>query len=155
MGTDNNIPLKGINNVFHSSLFEGISPVLIEFTVNLLNEHKSLFLFGTNGNKDLNEYSKELYEISKKEFSIINFEELIVKIRNHVSETVWSLIVEKYNLINEFIKLKEMFLIGRGELFATFLDSTKDLLNKPIEINFEYSKILIYLLGYYSRYNLK
>ncbi len=48
LGTDNNIPLKGINNVFHSSLFEGTSSVLIEYTVNLLIEHKSLFLFGTN-----------------------------------------------------------------------------------------------------------
>jgi hypothetical protein len=59
LGTDNNIPLKGINNVFHSSLFEGTSTVLIEYTVTLLIEHKSLFLFGTNGNKDLNEYSKD------------------------------------------------------------------------------------------------
>lgn len=59
MGTNNNIPLKGINNVLHSSLFEGTSSVLIEHTVSLLIEHKSLFLFGTNGNNDLNEYSKD------------------------------------------------------------------------------------------------
>ena len=72
MGTDNNIPLKGINNVFHSSLFEGTSPVLIEFTVNLLNEHKSLFLFGTNGNKDLNEYSKDNIYINTLINNLIN-----------------------------------------------------------------------------------
>ncbi|MFN6021998.1 MAG: hypothetical protein ACK49F_16590, partial [Bacteroidota bacterium] len=72
MGTDNNIPLKGINNVFHSSLFERTSPVLIEFTVNLLNEHKSLFLFGTNGNKDLNEYSKDNIYINTLINNLIN-----------------------------------------------------------------------------------
>ena len=90
-------------------------------------------------NQDLNVFSKEIYEISKGEFSIIKFEELITKIRNHVSENVWSLIVEKYNLFNEFLKLKDMFLIGRGELFATFIESSKDLLDRKIDTNFEYS----------------
>ena len=37
-------------------------------------------------NQDLNIFSKEIYEISKKEFSIIKFEELMTRIRNHVSE---------------------------------------------------------------------
>jgi hypothetical protein len=32
-----------------------------------------------------------------------------------------------------------MFLIGRGELFATFLESSKELLDKQIDVNFEYS----------------
>jgi hypothetical protein len=51
------------------------------------------------------------------------------------------LIVEKYSLLEEFQKLKYMFLIGRGELFATFLDTSKALLNKPVDANFEYSKL--------------
>ncbi len=37
-------------------------------------------------NEKLNVFSKEIYELSKEEFSIINFEALITKIRNHVSE---------------------------------------------------------------------
>ena len=37
-------------------------------------------------NEKLDSFSKEIYEISRQEFSIINFEELINKIRNHVSE---------------------------------------------------------------------
>ncbi len=49
------------------------------------------------------------------------------------------MIVNKYNLFEELTKLKDMFLIGRGELFATFLDSSKELLNKQIDPNFEYS----------------
>lgn len=52
---------------------------------------------------------------------------------------MWSIIVGKYNLLGEFQKLKDMFLMGRGELFATFLDTAKHLLNKPIDQNFEYS----------------
>jgi len=37
-------------------------------------------------NEKLNVFSKEIYELSLEEFSIINFEALITKIRNHVSE---------------------------------------------------------------------
>ena len=55
---------------------------------------------------------------------------------------MWSIIVGKYNLLGEFQKLKDMFLMGRGELFATFLDTAKHLLNKPIDQNFEYSKFI-------------
>ncbi len=32
-----------------------------------------------------------------------------------------------------------MFLIGRGELYATFFESAKTLLNKQVDQNFEYS----------------
>lgn len=90
-------------------------------------------------NENMDEFSKEIYEISKEEFSIINFEELIDKIRNHVSESVWSLIVNKYNLLGEFQKLKDMFLIGRGELFSTFLESATSTLNKVVDQTLEYS----------------
>jgi hypothetical protein len=34
-----------------------------------------------------------------------------------------------------------MFLINRGELFATFLESSKQLLNKQVDTNFEYSML--------------
>ena len=37
-------------------------------------------------NEKLDAFSKEIYEISKQEFSIISFEELINTMRNHVSE---------------------------------------------------------------------
>ena len=83
MGTDNNIPLKGINNVFHSSLFEGTSSVLIEYTVNLLIEHKSLFLFGTNGNKDLNEYSKDNIYINTLIKNLLNKLGSITSLKGH------------------------------------------------------------------------
>ena len=83
LGTDNNIPLKGINNVFHSSLFEGTSSVLIEYTVNLLIEHKSLFLFGTNGNKDLNEYSKDNIYINTLIKNLLNKLGSITSLKGH------------------------------------------------------------------------
>jgi hypothetical protein len=41
--------------------------------------------------------------------------------------------------LSEFQKLKDMFLIGRGELYATFFESAKTLLNKQVDQNFEYS----------------
>ena len=39
-------------------------------------------------NEKLDVFSKEIYEISMKEFSINNFERLINNIRNHVSEVI-------------------------------------------------------------------
>lgn len=39
-------------------------------------------------NEKLDIFSKEIYEAAKKEFSIIHFETLITKIRNHVSEVM-------------------------------------------------------------------
>ncbi|RNA08426.1 gamma-tubulin complex component 4 isoform X2 [Brachionus plicatilis] len=77
-------------------------------------------------------FSKKIWSISQSQFSIIVFESTKLK-------EVWSIIVGKYNLLGEFHKLKDMFLMGRGELFATFLDTAKNLLNKPIDQNFEYN----------------
>jgi hypothetical protein len=37
-------------------------------------------------NEKLDVFSKEMYELSKQQFSIISFEALINKIRNYVSE---------------------------------------------------------------------
>ena len=37
-------------------------------------------------NEQLNAYSKEIYELSQREFAILDFAELVTKIRNHVSE---------------------------------------------------------------------
>ena len=44
-----------------------------------------------------------------------------------------------------------MFLIGRGELFATFLESSKELLDKQIDVNFEYSKFMYYYINKLSK----
>jgi hypothetical protein len=33
-----------------------------------------------------------------------------------------------------------MYLLGRGELFTTFIEASKLLLNKLVDTNFEYSK---------------
>ena len=44
-------------------------------------------------NENLDIFSKEIYEISTQEFSIIHFEALISKIRNDVSEVKYFLLV--------------------------------------------------------------
>jgi hypothetical protein len=113
-------------------------------------------------NENLDIFSKKIWDISKQNISILAFEQLATEIRNYVSEVsllssmsilkslitifcfikaVWALIVQKYNLLEEFQKLKYMFLLGRGELIATFLETSKHLLNKQVDSNFEYSNI--------------
>ena len=49
-------------------------------------------------NEKLDIFSKEIYETSKQEFSIIDFETLVTKIRNHVSE-----VILKYKISNDYL----------------------------------------------------
>lgn len=82
-------------------------------------------------NEKLDEFSKEIYEQSMKTiFEITEFEALIERIRNYVSESTWNIIVNKYDLTAELQKLKDMYFLGRGELFATFVDSLKDFIER-------------------------
>lgn len=57
METKGNNQLKEIEILANAKLFEDTSPFLIDNTFNLLIKNKSLFLFGTNNSKILNNFS--------------------------------------------------------------------------------------------------
>ena len=65
------------------------------------------------------------------EFVPNDFERLIDQIRLTVSRDLWTLCVDHANLVSMFHTLKDFFLLGRGELYQTFIDEANDLLKNP------------------------
>ncbi|CAI7997342.1 Gamma-tubulin complex component 4 [Geodia barretti] len=51
-----------------------------------------------------------------------DFENKIEYIRNVVAQHLWRLLVEESNLVGHLHVMKDIFLLGRGELFLSFID---------------------------------
>ncbi|KAJ8304037.1 hypothetical protein KUTeg_017620 [Tegillarca granosa] len=78
------------------------------------------------------EFAKDLHEMSKQEeFNAMSFESLIDKIRAHVAEHLWMIVVEDSDLIGHLKIIKDFYLLGRGELFLAFIDQAQSLLRGP------------------------
>ncbi|VEL11214.1 unnamed protein product [Protopolystoma xenopodis] len=58
-------------------------------------------------------------------FDITPVQNLISEIRMFVSKSVWTSYIEEYQLINKLQLAKDVFLLGRGELFLAFLDNLR------------------------------
>lgn len=117
------IPVRVANKI----LFVGESVQMFE------NEKKpnSLDKGSILKNKE-EDFAKELHELSQEEeFNAMAFESLIDKIRTHVAEHLYILVVEDANLAGELRIIKDFFLLGRGELFLAFIDQTQGLLRGP------------------------
>jgi len=66
-----------------------------------------------------------------EEFVLNDFEMLIDQIRLTVSRDLWTLCVDHAHLVSMFHTLKDFYLLGRGELYQTFIDEANDLLKNP------------------------
>ncbi|XP_071167808.1 gamma-tubulin complex component 4-like [Mytilus edulis] len=78
------------------------------------------------------EFAKDLYNLSlEPDFNNMSFEALIDKIRTHVAEHLWMLVVEDSDLVPHLKIIKDFYLLGRGELFLTFIDHAQNLLRGP------------------------
>ncbi|XP_065885565.1 gamma-tubulin complex component 4-like [Dysidea avara] len=71
-------------------------------------------------------------------FSVQQFETAVDSIRTCVAERLWKLIVEDSDLIGHLHILKDFFLLGRGELFQTFVDMVQSLLREPVTATTEH-----------------
>ena len=60
-------------------------------------------------NENLDAFSKEIYEISREEFSIINFEALISKIRNDVSEVNYLGVLLSFGVLKQHAFIRQTF----------------------------------------------
>ncbi|KAL5004702.1 hypothetical protein ScPMuIL_018158 [Solemya velum] len=77
-------------------------------------------------------FAKDLHELSKQtEFNGMAFEALIDKIRTHVAEHLWMLVVDDAALIAHLKIIKDFYLLGRGELYLAFIDQAQNLLRSP------------------------
>ncbi|EDO37244.1 predicted protein [Nematostella vectensis] len=64
-------------------------------------------------------------------FNVTAFESEIDKIRACVAEHLWKLVVEEAYLLKHLNVVKDFFLLGRGELFSSFIEKAENLLKVP------------------------
>ncbi|ESN90925.1 hypothetical protein HELRODRAFT_182517 [Helobdella robusta] len=78
------------------------------------------------------EFSRDIDELSKLDvFDAIKFESTIDKIKTYVAGQLRNLMVDEADIQSNLRRFKDFFLIGRGELFLTFIDQSQHLLSKP------------------------
>ncbi|XP_069758610.1 gamma-tubulin complex component 4 isoform X3 [Narcine bancroftii] len=77
-------------------------------------------------------FAAELHKLKQQPlFNLVDFENLIDKIRSTVAEHLWKLLVEEAGLLGQLKIIKDFYLLGRGELFQAFIDSAQHLLKTP------------------------
>uniref|UniRef100_A0A8D3CTM9 Gamma-tubulin complex component n=1 Tax=Scophthalmus maximus TaxID=52904 RepID=A0A8D3CTM9_SCOMX len=64
-------------------------------------------------------------------FSLVDFENLIDRIRSTVAEHLWTLMVEESDLLEQLKIIKDFYLLGRGELYQVFIDLAQHMLKMP------------------------
>lgn len=60
-------------------------------------------------------------------------------------QRLWKLVVEEADLLTHLQLVKNMFLLGRGELFLAFIDTADHLMRVPPTYTTEHGKYPIYL----------
>ena len=74
-------------------------------------------------------YSRKLIQLqSASEFRLSELETTVDEIRGVVAQLLWKLMVQEADLIGQLKVLKDFYLLGRGELFLTFIDQAMPLL---------------------------
>ncbi|XP_048376583.1 gamma-tubulin complex component 4 isoform X2 [Stegostoma tigrinum] len=77
-------------------------------------------------------FAAELHTLKQQPlFNLVDFENLIDRIRSTVAEHLWKLVVEEAGLLGQLKIIKDFYLLGRGELFQAFIDSAQHLLKTP------------------------
>lgn len=77
-------------------------------------------------------YSRKLIQLQNaSEFRLSEFETTVDEIRGVVAELLWKLMVQEADLIGQLKVIKDFYLLGRGELFLTFIDQAMPLLCVP------------------------
>ncbi|XP_065672561.1 gamma-tubulin complex component 4 isoform X3 [Hydra vulgaris] len=135
-------------------LFIGQSVQMLKDTENLkannYNSRTSSILQGRE-----TEFLQTLYQLqNQSHLSIPALEVEIDKIKACVAEQLWRLVVEEADLMKHLRLLKEMYLLGRGELYLTFVDHVFYLMKGPssstgaYDINAAFKQCLAKILAY-------
>ncbi|XP_065059510.1 gamma-tubulin complex component 4-like [Rhopilema esculentum] len=78
------------------------------------------------------EFLLSLQELEREPlFSVAKLEFQVDKIKTCVAEQLWKLVVEDGELLKQMRYIKEIYLLGRGELFQTFIDRAQSILKAP------------------------
>ncbi|KAM9367034.1 gamma-tubulin complex component 4 [Symphorus nematophorus] len=77
-------------------------------------------------------FAAELHKLKQQPlFSLVDFENLIDRIRSTVAEHLWTLMVEESDLLEQLKIIKDFYLLGRGELYQVFIDLAQHMLKTP------------------------
>uniref|UniRef100_A0A3Q1J2N3 Gamma-tubulin complex component n=1 Tax=Anabas testudineus TaxID=64144 RepID=A0A3Q1J2N3_ANATE len=77
-------------------------------------------------------FAAELHKLKQQPlFSLVDFENLIDRIRSTVAEHLWTLMVEESELLEQLKIIKDFYLLGRGELYQVFIDLAQQMLKTP------------------------
>ncbi|KAM6942653.1 gamma-tubulin complex component 4 [Xenentodon cancila] len=77
-------------------------------------------------------FAAELHKLKQQPlFSLVDFENLIDRIRSTVAEHLWTLMVEEADLLEQLKIVKDFYLLGRGELYQVFIDLAQHMLKAP------------------------
>ena len=74
-------------------------------------------------------YSRKLILLKNaSEFRLSELETVVDEVRGVVAELLWKLMVQEADLFGQLRVIKDFYLLGRGELFLTFIDQAMPLL---------------------------
>ena len=108
-------------------------------SVNMLESAKSKSADNhrdTGMKKNEIEFGRSLHELQKKPlFHLPSFEKEIGMIKSRITEHLWCLLVEEGELLRHLKLLKDFYLLGRGEIFRSLIEKSKDLLKVPPTAN--------------------
>ncbi|MEY3323385.1 MAG: hypothetical protein RLZZ417_2968 [Bacteroidota bacterium] len=152
METKANNPLKRIESVINSKLFEDTSSVSIEYSSNLIKKNKTLLLFGTKDNIILNEFSIDFIYIHTLIIKIIK--DLFLE--NHFKIYVIYLQESLKQIINK-VETEEntthFFIIENGQTFFRGL-SDKEFDNELSFIE-ELNNRGVFTIFYFDPFNIQ
>jgi len=152
------LPFYIPDRVAEKVLFIGKSVQMLKDTENIKSHQY------THHNNDLlngreTEFLQTLHKLQRlPHLSIPALENEIDKIKACVAEQLWKLVVEDADLIKHLKLLKEMYLLGRGELYLTFIDHASTLMrglptkNMSYDINAAFVQSLAKILTYSEEY---
>ncbi|XP_032199414.1 gamma-tubulin complex component 4 isoform X4 [Mustela erminea] len=77
-------------------------------------------------------FAAELHRLKQQPlFSLVDFEQVVDRVRSTVAEHLWKLMVEESDLLGQLKIIKDFYLLGRGELFQAFIDTAQHMLKTP------------------------
>lgn len=91
---------------------------------------KNNYLNKTEISKDGNdnEYYKTLQSLEACTFNNIEFQRIMEGCRNKLTKHLWSVMLNKANLLEHLYLIRDYFALGRGELFQQFITITEEYL---------------------------
>ncbi|XP_067933538.1 gamma-tubulin complex component 4-like isoform X2 [Watersipora subatra] len=106
--------------------------VFIGESVDMFENNDSIDVKSTILKDKAMEYSRYLHQLSEaKTFSVLELENAVDTIRKCVTERLWEYVVQESKLKEQLFRIKDIFLLGRSDLYLSLIDGADRLLSCP------------------------